>query len=65
MIRSVAEIEPGDLYTTNGKDVWVVKGIFTMPSLAIESLTNPGEWRHLGLGGTMAEEFTRLVPEKP
>lgn len=71
MIDTLDGLEVGDLYTTNGKDVWRVgKKRLTTGEVWLEEVeTDPKRMRtRCGLrgmpGALILEEFKRLVPEE-
>lgn len=67
MAFSIHKIGPGD-YLIDGKGaVWKVVGVCLSPSVKLERVEKCGDdiadKLSFGIGGTMAEEFTKLVPE--
>lgn len=64
MIDSLANIQPGDLYTTNGRDVWEVESFFTMPSITLKNLRT-GEKTTAGIGALNLQIYVPLKPEIP
>jgi len=61
-IRTVEGIEPGDLYTTTGDDVWRVDCMFRMPSITLKNVET-GELCGGAVGCLNLAEFRPLVPK--
>lgn len=61
-IKSVHQLEPGQLYTTNGKDVWVLESFCEHPTATLRNL-NTDEKRGGAVGCMSLQDFVRLVPE--
>lgn len=63
-ITSLKDIVPGDLFTTNGKDVWQVTSMCESPTITLKNLESGAE-----IGGAVGcrnvETFVRLIPEVP
>jgi len=62
-IDNIDGVEPGQLYTKNGKDVWEVKSYFSRPSLILKNL-HTGEEMNGGVGCLNFKSFEKLVPAK-
>lgn len=60
-IRSLDGIKPGDLYTTNGTDVWRVQSLCEYPTITLVS--ESGSQRGGAVGSPIVSDFVRLVPE--
>jgi hypothetical protein len=62
MIDTVAGLKPGDLFTTDGRDVWEVESFFSMPSITMKNLRT-GETTTAGVGALNLRPFIPLRPE--
>jgi len=65
-LRHASEIRPGDLYTTDGKDVWRVEWMCIEPTVRLVQLVQPGETAtcvalHGGVGGRLFKDMQPLV----
>jgi len=58
MINSTEGLEPGALYTSDGKDVWEVESFFEMPSVTLKNLRTGEKMT----GGVGCLNFTPFVP---
>lgn len=63
MISNLNDLLPGQLYTTDGKDAWVLEGYFSGPSLTLKNLVT-GEKMNGGLGCPNFEPFSKLIKEE-
>ncbi|MCF7853608.1 MAG: hypothetical protein K9N51_02330 [Candidatus Pacebacteria bacterium] len=64
MINSVHDLDVGDLYTTDGKDVWEVKTFIDRPSVTLQNVRT-GEERGGAVGCRLLADFIRLRPWIP
>lgn len=62
-ILSLTGIKPGDLYTTNGDDVWRVKFMCEEPTITLENVETK---QQIGgaVGCTNVSDFVKLEPGK-
>ena len=54
-----SDLELGDFFTTDDKDVWKLDGYYMQPSCNMKNLET-GEIRTFGMGGTTACNFHRI-----
>ncbi len=59
-ITSVAGLEPGDLFTTDGKDVWELVSFCEVPTATLKNLRT-GETTGGGVGCLNLSKFLRLA----
>lgn len=57
-------INPGDLFTAGGKDVWRVDWIQPKPTLALRNLTT-GRVVHAAVGSPALDDFVPLIRQVP
>jgi hypothetical protein len=62
-INFVTGMKAGDLYTTDGEDVWEVVGYFDCPSVTLKNLRT-GEEMTGGVGCLNFDPFVRLVKKE-
>jgi len=66
-IHNLVGINPGDLYTTDGKDVWRVVSMCDLPTITLERLYSPESQEPFRRGGAIGSlnvaDFARLKPE--
>lgn len=61
-IHTLAGIRPGDLYTTDGQDVWRVQSLCERPTVTLVNVES-GERTGGAVGSLNVSDFRRLVPE--
>lgn len=62
-IRSLNGIESGDLFTTDGHDVWQVVSYCGLPTITLLNMET-GEQTRGGVGCLLLKDFIPLVPEE-
>lgn len=66
-IDSLNGVEPGDLYTTDGKDVWKVESFCEQPTITLVKMSSQGRGLQERKGGAVGclnlQDFKRLVVE--
>ena len=62
-IRSLNGMEPGDLFTTDGHNVWKVVSYSELPTITLLNMET-GEQTRGGVGCRLLADFIRLVPEE-
>lgn len=63
MIISLERVNPGDLYTTTGRDIWQVLDVFKEPTIILKN-TATGDTLEGPCGHSMFDQFVRLIPEQ-
>lgn len=63
-IRMTLSLRPGDLFTTDGKDVWELESFYDLPSFTMHNLRT-GQRENFGQGGLMADRYVALAPVDP
>ncbi len=61
MISSTNDLNPGDLYTTDGKDVWIVQSFCEHPTVTMQNLRSD-ERVGGAVGSRNLKDFVKLVP---
>ena len=62
-INSTRELEPGDLFTINGKDVWECTGWCNEPTVHMRNIRT-GETTGGAVGCLNLSKFIKLKPEE-
>lgn len=63
-INSLDGIKPGDLYTTNGTDVWIVDHYCEYPTITMKNVRT-GKTQGGAVGSPNVKDFVKLVPKEP
>lgn len=63
-IRITSSLRPGDLFTTDGKDVWELESFYDLPSFTMHNLRT-GQRENFGQGGLMADRYIALAAIEP
>lgn len=62
-----SDLEGGAKFTTDGKDIWILRSHYLGPSCDLENLET-GEKQNFGMGGFTAQSFHRIempvIPDK-
>lgn len=62
-MKSVSDYETGDVYRDkNTGETFTVLGVMHIPSVIFRSESDGRYW-HVGIGGLILDDMTRLVPE--
>jgi len=64
MISSVHSLTPGDLYTTDGKDVWEIESFCEHPTVTLKNVRT-GERIGGAVGCRNVADFVPLKPTEP
>lgn len=64
MISSVCNLKPGDLYTTDGKDVWEIESLCEYPTVTLKNVRT-GEQIGGAVGCRNVADFVPLKPAEP
>lgn len=63
-INSLDGVAPGDLYTKDGKDVWIVETYCEHPTITMKNLAT-GQKQGGAVGSLIVKSFVKLVPSEP
>ena len=64
MISSTNDLKPGDLYTTDGKDVWIVQSFCEHPTVTMQNIRS-GKSVGGAVGCRNLKDFVKLLPVEP
>lgn len=62
-INSLDRIKPGDLFTTDGHDVWRVVSCCERPTITLKNMETAEE-KGGAVGSLIVQDFIRLIPEQ-
>ena len=62
-IDSLDGIKPGDLFTTDGHDVWRVVSCCEHPTITLKNIET-GQEKGGAVGSLIVQDFIRLIPEQ-
>ena len=63
-ITSLEDVNPGDFYVDNERNIWVVESLCKEPTITLRRIGTDNCLRSGAIGSLNLAEFVKLVPEE-